>query len=120
MCNNVKVDLGFIVDSSESIGRRNWAKLKTFVKTIISSFEVAPGKTHVSAIAYSSKAKEVFRFNTLRNSDLNTDEVDNLIDGMKWERGFTRTDLALLLSDSNMFTSSAGMRNNVPKVLKHY
>lgn len=110
------MDLGFIIDSSGSIGRSNWAKLKTFVKDIVGQFEVAPDKTHIAAIAFSTKAKEVLRFNTLRGSDINADEVNNLIDGMKWQRGFTRIDLALLLADNSMFTADAGMRIGVRKV----
>lgn len=114
-CEN-KLDLAFLIDSSGSVGRKNWARLKTFVKDIIGQFEIGPDKTHVAAIAYSSKAKEVFRFDTLRGSDLNADEVNNLIDGTKWQRGLTRIDLALLLGNSRIFTRGAGMRSDARKV----
>ena len=86
--------------------------MKRFLKAIVSKLDVSPAATHISAIAYSNNPEVVYRFNSRQG----TDEVNNAFDGMRWQRGFTYTDKALLLADSDLFQSANGMRSNVPKV----
>ena len=86
--------------------------MKRFLKRIVSKLDVNPAATHISAIAYSNNPEVVYRFNSRQG----TDEVNNAFDGMRWQRGFTYTDKALLLAASDLFQSSNGMRTNVPKV----
>ena len=105
-------DIAFVIDSSGSIGRSNWGRMKRFLKAIVSKLDVSPAATHVSAIAYSNNPEVVYRFNNRQG----TAEVNNAFDGMRWQRGFTYTDKALLLVDSDLFQSANGMRSNVPKV----
>lgn len=109
------LDLAFIVDSSGSIGRRNWARLKRFLMSVTSKLDVGQGKTQVSAIAYSSDPKVEYRF-TDRQS---TEEVNALLEGMAWQRGYTYIDKALMLADRELFTAPSGMRSNAAKVSSH-
>ena len=106
------VDIAFIIDSSGSIGKRNWERMKRFLKAIVSKLDVSNSATHVAAIAYSSNSKVEMRFNDVQG----TDEVNRMFDQMDWQRGFTYTDKALLLADSDLFQTSNGMRPNVVKV----
>ena len=106
------VDVGFVIDSSGSIGRRNWARMKRFLKAIVSKLDVSPSYTHISAVAYSNNPVVVYRFNNRQA----TDSINNAFDGMRWQRGFTYTDKALLLADSDLYKPSNGMRPNVAKV----
>ncbi|KAJ7381074.1 structural constituent of cuticle [Desmophyllum pertusum] len=47
-------DVAFIVDSSGSIGRRNWVKMLQFLKDMVKAFNVGPDKTHIAVVAYST------------------------------------------------------------------
>ena len=86
--------------------------MKRFLKAIVSKLDVSPAASHISAIAYSNNPEVVYRFNSRQG----TAEVNNAFDGMRWQRGFTYTDKALLLSDSDLFQTGNGMRPNVAKV----
>lgn len=106
------LNIAFIVDSSGSIGRSNWERVKRFVKALISKLDVRNSGTRVAAIAYSTNPEVVTRFRSYQG----TDHVNRLIDTMRFQRGFTYTDKALLLADRDLFQRSNGMRSNVPKV----
>ena len=110
-CNPV-ADIGFVIDSSGSIGRSNWGRMKRFLKALVSKLDVSPSTSHISAVAYSNNPEVVLRFSNPQG----TDEVNNAFDGMRWQRGFTYTDKALLLADSDLFQNANGMRPNVAKV----
>uniref|UniRef100_H2Z6L8 Uncharacterized protein n=1 Tax=Ciona savignyi TaxID=51511 RepID=H2Z6L8_CIOSA len=49
------VDLVFILDSSTSIGSPNWETMKSFVKDIISSFDISADQTRVSVFRYNRR-----------------------------------------------------------------
>ena len=110
-CRSV-VDIAFIIDSSGSIGRRNWEKMKRFVKSLISKLDVSNSGTRIAVIAYSTNAEVVMRFSDFQG----TYEVNSGVDGMRYQRGYTYTDKALQLADRDVFQTSNGMRSNVPKV----
>ena len=106
------MDITFIIDSSGSIGRKNWERMKRFVKTVVSKLDVSSSATHIAAIAYSTNPEVVMLFNEVQA----TDEVNRRIDGMRWQRGYTYIDKALLLADREVFQASKGMRSSVAKV----
>ena len=86
--------------------------MKRFLKSLVSKLDVNPSYTHVSAVAYSNNPEVVYRFSYPQA----TDDVNNAFDGMRWQRGFTYTDKALLLADNDLYKPSNGMRPNVAKV----
>ena len=106
------VDIAFVIDSSGSIGRSNWERMKRFIKSLVSKLDVSPSATHIAAVAYSTNPEVVMRFNGFQG----TDQVNQLIDRMRWQRGFTYTDKALLLANSSLFQTSTGMRLSALKV----
>ena len=106
------MDIAFIIDSSGSIGRRNWVRVKRFVKALVSKLYVSNVTARVAAIAYSTDPEVVMRF----NENQGTDEVNREFDGMRHQRGYTYTDKALELADRELFQVSNGMRLRVPKV----
>ena len=110
------VDIAFIIDSSGSISRRNWERVKRFVKAATSKLDVSSSGARIAAIAYSTDPEVVMRFNDYQG----TDEVNLGFDGMRHQRGYTYTDKALELADRDVFQISNGMRFNVPKVSKNY
>ena len=101
-----------MIDSSGSIGQRNWGRLKRFLKAIVSKLDVSPSGAHVAAVTYSTTAEVVLLF----RSGQSTVEVNTALDGMPWQRGFTFTDKALQLADSDLFQIATGMRPNAAKV----
>jgi len=105
-------DVAFVIDSSGSIGRSNWGRMKRFLKAIVSKLDVSLAATHISAIAYSNNPEVVYRFSSRQE----TDDLNKAFDGMRWQRGFTYTDKALLLADSDLFQTGNGMRQGVSKV----
>ena len=110
------VDIAFIIDSCGSISRRNWERVKRFVKAATSKLDVSSSGARIAAIAYSTDPEVVMRFNDYQG----TDEVNRGFDGMRHQRGYTYTDKALELADRDVFQISNGMRLNVPKVSKNY
>ena len=106
------MDIAFIIDSSGSIGRTNWERMKRFLKALVSRLDVSSSAAHIAAIAYSNSPVVVMRFNDIQG----TNQVNQKLDGMRFQRGFTYIDKALLLADNDLFQTSTGMRSNVPKV----
>lgn len=86
--------------------------MKRFLKAMVSKLDISPSNTHISAIAYSNNPKVVYRFNNRQE----TNDVNAAFDGMRWQRGFTYTDKAILLAESDLYKPANGMRPNVPKV----
>ena len=109
-------DVAFLVDSSGSIGRRNWGRMLYFLKDMVKAFNVGPDKTHIAVVAYSSKAVLEIPFNRLKDSEVTVQGYKRLIDRIRFQRGFTFIDKALLLADTDVFTTAAGMRPQLPQV----
>ena len=113
-------DIAFIVDSSGSIGRRNWARMLQFLKDMVKAFNVGPDKTHIAVVAYSTGAKVEFKFNTLSDSDITEEGYYRLIDRIVFQRGYTFIDQALSLANEQIFTIASGMRPELQQVWKLY
>lgn len=113
-------DVAFIVDSSGSIGRRNWVKMLQFLKDLVKAFNVGPQKTHIAVVAYSTNANVEFRFNRLTGSAVSEEGYNGLIDRIRFQRGFTFIDKALKLANEQIFSTNFGMRPALPQVWKVY
>lgn len=109
-------DVALIVDSSGSIGRRNWKKMLNFLKKMIDLYSVGPDKTHFAIVAYSNWARVEFHLNTLTGSSLTSQGYKELVDKIRFQRGFTFIDKALLVADKDVFTTARGMRPELPQV----
>lgn len=112
----VVADLAFLVDSSGSIGRTNWKRMKRFLENLVGAFNIEPNGVRIAVVSYSTKAKLMFTFNTFSGSELNQGKVAQLISEMAWQKGFTYIDKALALAETDVFTIAGGMRPKVAKV----
>ena len=112
----IVADVAFLVDSSGSVGRRNWGKMLQFLKDMVTAFNVGPDKTHIAIIAYSNEAVLEFTFDRLKGSKVTEAGYYSLIDNMRWQKGFTFIDKALILADEQVFVRGAGMRPELPQV----
>ena len=96
------IDLVFLMDSSGSIGKENWPKMLTFVKTMSSKLMVGHDRVRVSAISFGNEATLHFgldSYTTLK------DTVEG-IDAIRWKDQFTNTGDALRLMENQVFKVS--------------
>jgi hypothetical protein len=64
-CNN-PVDLVFVVDSSGSVGAKNFKSVMNFISNVSTRFDVSASSkdgTRIALIRYSSKSEVIFDFN---------------------------------------------------------
>ena len=107
-------EVAFLVDSSWSIGPRNWRKMMQFLKDMVKAFNVGPDKTHIAVVTFSTDAQIEFNFDT----QMTKEEYYQRIDRMRYQRRYSYMDEALFLADKEVFTVEAGMRPEFPKVRK--
>ena len=90
-----------------------WKLTKDFVKGVSSGFRLAPNKTQVSILAYSTLPHLELRF-----EDKNIyDGMDDFLQSMSQPRGDTRTDRALKLTRDRLITAETGARDFTPKAI---
>ncbi|XP_001640962.2 collagen alpha-1(XII) chain isoform X1 [Nematostella vectensis] len=116
MC-EASVDLGFLIDSSASIGYQNFKSVRKMVDRIINVFTISPKQTHVAIITISDRPAHVLRFNTLQGADLNSASVRRVVDNLRFTRDKTRIDLALRMAHKEMFSKLGGGRKHAQKIL---
>ena len=107
-CNAI-VDVAFIIDSSGSISRRNYGKIKVFVKGIAGRLGISTNGSRAGIILYSTKASVKAYFNDSRTIE----EFKRKVDELPHERGLTYINKALELASSELFSRA---RKDVPKV----
>ena len=105
----IPVDLAFIVDSSASIGSKNYMKEKDFVKKLARSFGVAPGHSRAALVLYSNSSSVKAGFDQYPTLE----EFHKIVDDLPYERGITRIDLALETASQKVFPQA---RRAVPKI----
>ena len=93
------MDLAFIIDSSGSIARRNYVKIKGFVKYIARSFGISPTGSRAGIVLYSTSASVKAHFGQYPTIE----EFTNLVDSLRHERGLTYIDKALGVAASQLF-----------------
>ena len=103
------VDLAFIVDSSGSIGSKNYLKEKHFIKQLARSFGVAPGQSRAALVLYSNSASVKAGFDQYPTLE----EFHKSVDDLPYEEGSTRIDLALEKANQEVFPQA---RKGVPKI----
>ena len=107
-CNTI-VDLAFIIDSSGSISRRNYVKVKSFVKHLARSFRISPTGSRAAVVLYSNSASVKAHFGKYTTIE----EFNDMVERLPHERGFTYIDKALELAASQLFPRA---RKDVPRI----
>lgn len=107
-----------MVEASTSITPSNFNKIKTFIKDLVSEFDIREGGTHVAAIAFGDTARMVFDFNELQGRELTRENLAEKIDAIPQVSGSNRMDLALTMAKNNMFSFGGGKRDKTPRVLE--
>ena len=108
-----QADVAFVVDSSGSIGSRDFQREKEFVKALASEFRISPSDTQTGLICYSDYATVLAKFGDYtRISDFK-----KAVDRLPRMGGRTRIDLALKVAATELFTERKGGRRGNAKIL---
>ena len=102
-----KLDLGFVLDSSGSIGAQNFEKIKTFVKNLTDHFKISRDYTRVSIISYATSPTLHFPFSR-QFADRN--DLHSAIENITYSAGNTYTGAALTEAYTDMFNANNGAR----------
>ena len=114
------MDTTFIIGSSgTACSGSNWNRVLSFVQTLVRYFGVSPSGSHIALIQYSSDPNLVLKFNTLTGSRLSVSEVNGQVARLLCQQGFNRIDKAMDLTEKEVLTSQAGMRD-VPRVISEH
>lgn len=105
-CKNVHYDLAFILDTSSSVGKENFEKIRQWVANLVDSFDVAPDKTRVAVVRYSDRPTTEFNLARYRTLE----DVKRAARNIRYLGGNTMTGDAISYTTSNIFTERNGAR----------
>ena len=105
ICQN-KLDLGFMLDNSGSLGEDNFNRTKSLVKNITDYFMLGPDETRVSVMSFSTFSIIEISF----SQSLDKNRFDSAVDRVEYRAFLTYTGEALQKAYSDMFTSGYGAR----------
>lgn len=109
------MDIGIIMDRSGSVGAVNFDKAKQFVVSLVHKLQISSHGTRIGIIPYHSNAQVAVKFSEVHHQT--PDAMTRLIRGIPYTSGYTRTDIAIDLANSQLFSSAGGLRSDKPNVL---
>ena len=110
------LDLGILVGASDTAVAKNWTKMKALASSIVASFRIFSSETHVGIVLFSRDAEIPLYFNTLQENNLTKENVQKVLDKLKPMQGSIRFDVAMQLTEEELFNEANGMRIEIPKV----
>nr|XP_017207020.1 collagen alpha-6(VI) chain [Danio rerio] len=112
---NPPYDIVFLVDSSSSIGTRDFREVKTFMHTFVDGLEIDTKKVQVGVVQFSTDPHKEF----LLGEYANKAELFRKIDNLPYRTGGTYMGKAMNFLKDNYFTSAGGSRvsEKVPQVV---
>lgn len=111
----VDIDLVWVLDQSGSVGRRNHALALNFISEVHSFFEISRNHTRVGMVTFSTSSRVEFDLLSASNSQ----ELEELVDDVRYRGGYTATALALFLTKQLFSANTTGVRPlsaGVPRV----
>ncbi|XP_048391729.1 collagen alpha-1(XII) chain isoform X1 [Stegostoma tigrinum] len=105
-------DLVFLVDGSWSVGRANFKKIREFIYSLVSAFEIGEDKTRVGIVQYSSDTRTEFDLNRYNRKQ----DLLSAITNLPYKGGNTMTGEAINYLVQNTFSEAAGARKSYPKI----
>ena len=102
----MKYDIIFVLDSSGSIGRSNFAAIRKFVLDFVQELTIGPNDNQIGVILFSSSASIVFNLNSYSSKG----SVLTAISNIGYTGGGTSTHSALQLLIAQGFTTRRGAR----------
>lgn len=109
------LDIGVIIDSSDSITLADYNLCLQFVADLVKHFKVSQEGTHFGAIVFSSTPELQFSF--ADKQFYKSKRLRKKINSFAYLGEGTRTDLALTLANMELFSEQGGDRVDKPNVL---
>ena len=110
------MDLVLIADKTKSIRKVNFRKMKKFLVRLVRDIDISENKAHVAVMTYNWKPTILNHLND--ESSYNKKALLDLIKKIPVTLDSpTRTDLALVAADTELFTEAGGDRPDNPNVL---
>lgn len=109
------LDVGLVIDGSISVGSEKFKKSLEFLSELVGHLSVSPEGTHVGAIVYGSTP--TVKFNLAKSEYHTLSKLQAAIKAFDFPGGGTRTDVAMQLAASGIFSPAAGDRVDAGNVL---
>ncbi len=111
------MDVGVIMDSSGSVGPENFKTTKDFVRKLVHRYQISPLGTRVGIIAYDLSSHLAVKFSDVHKQT--PSELAARINKISYTGTgkYTRTDIALEMAASQMFSTAGGNWADKPHVL---
>lgn len=93
--------------------------LKTFLRSVVHSFDAISRETHYSFTVFSEKTSSPLLFNGLEGRKYTKENVNKMIDKIQKDSSVARVDRGIQYADQEIFTLINGMRTAAHKV-SHY
>ncbi|KAH1177542.1 hypothetical protein KIL84_011244, partial [Mauremys mutica] len=113
-CKNVHYDLVFILDTSSSVGKEDFEKVRQWVSNLVETFEIGPDKTRVGVVRYSDRPTTEFDLGRYQTRE----EIKEAARNIKYYGGNTNTGDALRYINTYSFSKEAGGRPSDPPIKK--
>ncbi|XP_074625789.1 coadhesin-like [Acropora palmata] len=108
------LDVGIILDSSNSIAPVDYQRALAFLQRLVDRLQISERGTHMAILLYSWEAHTIHKFTDAQTAN----SLKNAIKALPHIRGGTRTDRALELAGQDFFGwKETGDRPDVPNVL---
>lgn len=105
-CKTVHYDLVFLLDTSSSVGKEDFEKVRQWVANLVDTFEVGPGRTRVGVVRYSDRPATAFELGLFGSRA----EVQAAARRLAFHGGNTNTGAALRFLTRHSFSPRAGGR----------
>lgn len=102
----MQYDLVFLLDTSSSVGKEDFEKVRQWVANLVDTFEVGPGHTRVGVVRYSDRPTTAFELGHFSSRE----EVKAAARRITYHGGNTNTGDALRYITSRSFSTQAGGR----------
>ncbi|XP_060566778.1 uncharacterized protein LOC132725621 isoform X26 [Ruditapes philippinarum] len=112
ICSSTALDVVFALDSSTSMGKKNFQTMLDATKSFIASADVDSGKTRFGLLIYSTSYSIKFHLNRFRTEK----EILEAMDNIEYMAGSTNTAGALKVMRNDMFSSVNGARKEADMI----
>lgn len=102
----MQYDLVFLLDTSSSVGKEDFEKVRQWVANLVDTFEVGPDHTRVGVVRYSDRPTTAFELGHFSSRE----EVKAAARRITYHGGNTNTGDALRYITSRSFSAQAGGR----------
>lgn len=108
-----KTDVGFVIDSSDSVGYDGWKKEKTFVTQLVEKIDISHHWGRAAVTVFSRDATLNIKFDECSTYNC----FKQLVNDLQYEDGYTSINAGLGKAYNEMFTYTNGMRQTSDKYL---